>query len=147
MENLDKILVAHDFSENSEHAFNYAFTLAKKLNARLIIIHVIHEAFDLRGFYIPHISFDVLDKEVESSAKEMMEKFCKKTFTDFTNYEASIVVGVPHLEILKKAEQEKASMIVMGTQGLTGVAHLLFGSTAETVVRNAKCPVLVVPLP
>jgi len=147
MENLDKILVAHDFSENAEYAFNYAFTLAKKLNARLIIIHVIHEAFDLRGFYIPHISFDVLDKEVESSAKEMMEKFCKKTFTDFTNYEAVVVVGVPHLEILKKAEQEKASMIVMGTQGLTGVAHLLFGSTAETVVRNAKCPVLVVPLP
>lgn len=147
MENLDKILVAHDFSENSEHAFNYAFTLAKKLNARLIIIHVIHEAFDLRGFYFPHISFDVLDKEVEERAKEMMENFCRKTFTDFANYEAVVVVGVPHLEILKKAGQEKASMIVMGTQGLTGVAHLLFGSTAETVVRNAKCPVLVVPLP
>jgi nucleotide-binding universal stress UspA family protein len=145
MENLDKILVAYDFSENSEHAFNYAYTLAKRLNSRLMIIHVIHEAFDLRGFYFPHISFDVLDKEVEEKAREMMNGFCGKVFTDYNNYESAVVVGIPHVEILKKAEEENVSMIVMGTQGLTGIAHMLFGSTAEKVARNAKCPLLIVP--
>jgi nucleotide-binding universal stress UspA family protein len=147
MEKIEKILVAHDFSENSEHAFNYAYTLAKNFNARLILIHVIHEALDLRGFYVPHISFDVLDKEIEESAKQMMEKFCQSHLRDFPNYESSVVIGVPYLEILKKAKEENVSMIVMGTQGLTVVAHLLFGSTAERVLRNAKCPILVVNLP
>ena len=144
MEKIEKILVALDFSENSEHAFNYAYTLAKNFNARLILIHVVHEALDLRGFYLPHISFDVLDKEVEEGANKMMEKFCHYHLGDFPNYESSVVIGVPYMEILKKAKEEKVSMIVMGTQGLTGVAHLLFGSTAETVLRNAKCPILVV---
>lgn len=147
MEKIDKILMAHDFSDYSEHAFNYAYTLAKNLNARLILIHVIHEPLDLRGFYLPHISFDVLDKEVEEGAKQMMEKFCHSRLRDFTNYETSVVIGIPYMEILNKAKQENVSMIVMGTQGLTGVAHLLFGSTTETVLRNAKCPVLIVNLP
>jgi len=146
MEKLDKILIAHDFSENSKRAFDYAFTLANRLDARLIVLHVIHEAIDVRGFYVPHFSYEVFDKEVEASAKEMMESFCERTFSDFKNYEAAVVIGVPHVEILKKAEEEKVSMIVMGTQGLTGVAHVLFGSTAETVVRNTKLPVLIVPL-
>jgi nucleotide-binding universal stress UspA family protein len=147
MEKIDKIMVALDFSENSEHAFNYAYTLAKNLNARLLLIHVVHEALDLRGFYLPHISFDKLDKEVEEGAKKMMERFCHARLRDFDNYESSVVIGIPYLEILKKAKAENVSMIVMGTQGLTGVAHLLFGSTAQTVLRNAKCPVLVVSLP
>jgi nucleotide-binding universal stress UspA family protein len=147
MEKLEKILVAHDFSENSVYAFSYAFTMAKQLNVRLIVLHVVHEAIDLRGFYFPHISFDVLDKDAAERAKEMMEGFCERTFTDFKNFESAVVIGIPHVEILKKAEQEKVSMIVMGTQGLTGVAHMLFGSTAERVVRNTKLPVLVVPLP
>lgn len=69
MEKIEKILVAHDFSENAEHAFNYAFSLAKNFNARLILIHVIHEALDLRGFYIPHISFDNADREWRTDYK------------------------------------------------------------------------------
>jgi nucleotide-binding universal stress UspA family protein len=111
------------------------------------LLHVIHEPIDLRGFYVPHISLEKLDKEMEAEAREMMETFCRKKLADFTNYESSVVVGVPYMEILSKAKEQNVSMIVMGTQGLTGVAHMLFGSTAERVVRNAKCPVLVVPLP
>jgi nucleotide-binding universal stress UspA family protein len=58
-----------------------------------------------------------------------------------------IVTGVPYEEILKRADQEKASLIVLGTQGRSGIDHLLFGSTAERVVRKATCPVVTVRLP
>jgi len=147
MEKFDKILFALDFSENSEHAFDYAYAMAKKFNARLIIIHVIQEPVDLSGFYVPHISFEKLEKEIEEGAEKMMEKFCRTMISDFTNYETGIVSGIPYEEIIRKAEKENVSLIVMGTQGRKGLDHLLFGSTAERVVRNAKCPVMTVRLP
>jgi nucleotide-binding universal stress UspA family protein len=147
MEKFEKILFALDFSENSEHAFDYAYAMAKNFNARLIIIHVIQEPVDLSGFYVPHISFEKLEKEIEEGAEKMMEKFCRTMISDFTNYETGIVSGIPYEEIIRKAEKENVSLIVMGTQGRKGLDHLLFGSTAERVVRNAKCPVMTVRLP
>jgi nucleotide-binding universal stress UspA family protein len=147
MKNFTKILFATDFSENSEHAFDYAFSLAKKYDARLLIIHVINEPVDLRGFYVPHISFENLEKEIEESALKMMEKFCRDNVKDYNNYETIIIVGTPDKEIVKKAASEEVSLIVMGTHGRRGIDHFLFGSTAERVVGNASCPVMTVRLP
>ena len=144
MKPFDKILFATDFSENSEHAFDYALTLARQFDARLTIIHVINEPVDLRGFYVPHISFEKLEKEIEEGADKMMQKFCRTRAKDFTNYETLIVAGIPYEEILRKAAEQQSSLIVLGTQGRKGIDHFLFGSTAERVVRNAKCPVMTV---
>lgn len=147
MKPFEKILFAHDFSENSDHAFEFAYTLARNFNARLLIIHVINEPVDLRGFYVPHISFEKLEKEIEEGAEKMMEKFCRTRMTNYSNYDTFIVAGVPYEEILRKAEEEQVSLIVLGTQGRSGIDHFLFGSTAERVVRKAKCPVMTVRLP
>ncbi len=147
MRPLEKILFATDFSENSAHAFEYALTLARKFAARLLIIHVINEPVDLRGFYVPHVSFENLEKEIEEGAEKMMQKFCLTALEEFSNFETAIVAGIPYEEILKKAAEEKVSLIVMGTQGRSGIDHLLFGSTAERVVRKATCPVMTVRLP
>lgn len=147
MKSFDKILTAIDFSENSDYAFDYALTLAKQFNAELTILHVINEPVDLRGFYVPHISFEQLEKEIEESANKMMEKFRAARLGDFTNYKTSIVTGVPYEEIIKNAKDSGTSLIVLGTHGRTGLDHLLFGSTAERVVRGADCPVLTIRLP
>lgn len=147
MKNFTKVLFATDFSENSEHAFDYAFSMAKKYGARLLIIHVINEPVDLRGFYVPHISFENLEKEIEEGALKMMEKFCRDNVKDYNNYETIIIAGTPDKEIVKKATSEEVSLIVMGTHGRRGIDHFLFGSTAERVVGNASCPVMTVRLP
>lgn len=147
MKPFDKILTAIDFSENSEYAFDYALTLAKRFDAELTVMHVINEPVDLRGFYVPHISFEQLEKEIEEGASKMMEKFCRGRLGDFANYKSAIVSGIPYEEIIRKAEETGASLIVMGTHGRTGLDHLIFGSTAERVVRSAACPVLTIRLP
>jgi len=147
MQNFDKILFATDFSESSDHAFRYALTLAKQFNGRLTIIHVINEPVDLRGFYVPHVSFENLEKEIEEGAQKMMATFITNNISGFSNYETAIVTGVPWEEILKRAETDQSSCIVLGTQGRSGIDHLLFGSTAERVVRKAHCPVVTVRLP
>jgi nucleotide-binding universal stress UspA family protein len=144
MQDIKKILFATDFSENSEEAFDLAVTFARKFDARLIVMHVINEPVDLRGFYVPHISFEKLEQEIAEGAEKMMQKFCRTRIRDYANYETLIATGVPYEEILKKAKGEDVSLIVMGTQGRKGIDHFLFGSTAESVVRRAVCPVVTV---
>lgn len=147
MKPFDKILIAVDFSENSTYAFDYALTLAKQFNAELTLLHVINEPVDLRGFYVPHISFEQLEKEIESGAASMMEKFCQEKLNDFKGYKTHIVTGIPYEEIIRKAQETGASLIVLGTHGRTGLDHIIFGSTAERVVRGSTCPVLTIRLP
>ncbi|BDV42338.1 universal stress protein [Geotalea uraniireducens] len=147
MKTFSTIVFPTDFSENSEYAFDYALTLAKQFSARLVVIHVINEPVDLRGFYVPHVSFEKLEEEIVSAAEKMMDKFCRTKIKDYTNYTSTIVSGIPYDEILKKATEENASLIVMGTHGRKGIDHFLFGSTAERVVRSATCPVMSVRPP
>ena len=147
MKEFKTILFANDFAETSEEVFDYALSLAKKYGARLLIVHVINEPVDLRGFYVPHISFENLEKEIVEGAEKMMDKFCRTKIKDFSDYESMILSGIPYEEIIKKAEEAQASLIVMGTHGRRGLDHMLFGSTAERVVRGAGCPVLTVRLP
>jgi nucleotide-binding universal stress UspA family protein len=144
MKEFNKILFATDFSESSDYAFQHANTLARKFNARLMIIHVINEPVDLRGFYVPHISFEKLEEEIEEGAKKMMDKFCRTHIRDYENYETFIVPGIPYDEIIKTAVEHSADLIVLGTHGRTGLDHVLFGSTAEKVVRKSPIPVMTI---
>jgi nucleotide-binding universal stress UspA family protein len=146
MKKVSTILFANDFSEGSDNAFDYALYLAREFSARLVLIHVINEPVDLRGFYVPHISFENLEKEIADGAQKMMDSFCDNNLKDFDNFEQSVISGVPADEIVKKAADSGADLIVMGTHGRKGMDHLLFGSTAERVVRYAGCPVMTVRL-
>jgi len=147
MQPFERILTAIDFSDNSGYAFDYALSLARQFNAELTLLHVINEPVDLRGFYVPHISFEELEKEIETGAKSMMEEFCREKLGDYKKVKTSIVSGTPFEEIIRTATDMNASLIVMGTHGRTGLDHIIFGSTAERVVRSASCPVLTVHLP
>ena len=144
MKEFKTILFASDFSENSAYAFEYARDLAIKYQALLLIVHVINEPVDLRGFYVPHISFETLEEEIEEGARKMMDKFCGVHLRDYDNYETFIVPGIPYDEIIKKAEEVSADLIVMGTHGRSGLDHVLFGSTAEKVVRKSPVPVMTI---
>lgn len=144
MKQFKTILFATDFSASSGHAFQYALSLAESFNGRLVIVHVINEPVDLRGFYVPHISFDKLEEEIEQGAQKMMEQFERKSLGDFKNFTSLVVPGIPHDEIIKRADSEGADLIVMGTHGRTGLDHVLFGSTAEKVVRKSLIPVMTI---
>lgn len=144
MRDFKNILFATDFSASSDYAFEYAHSLAKRCNSRLLILHVINEPVDLRGFYVPHISFDKLEEEIEEGAQKMMETFCRTHIKDYDHYETFIVPGIPYDEIIRKAVEESADLIVLGTHGRTGLDHVLFGSTAEKVVRKSSIPVMTI---
>jgi len=146
---IKKILFATDFSENSKWALTYALSFAQKFDARLYILHVIQQPSYPLGMYA-EISFDAMDKFnrniSEVTAKEM-KNLCEVELKGLTNYESLIINGIPFIEIIRTAKEKEADLIVVGTHGRTGLDHVLFGSTAEKVVRKASCPVLSVRLP
>ena len=144
MQAITTILFATDFSEVSNHAFAYAVSLADQLQTRLVVLHVVAHQTDLRDYYVPHISFDDLDREIEAGAVQRMEEFRRQWGATVPGLTTDVVTGTAAEEILAKAEKEQASLIVMGTHGRKGFDHFIFGSTAEKVVKTARCPVMTV---
>jgi nucleotide-binding universal stress UspA family protein len=144
---MKKILFATDFSEGSYNALPYAVDLAKQYGAKLYLIHVIYDVAKTAGWYVPHSSID----EIYADMKKAAEAELAKTFSDgmrgLKDIERLVVTGIPHEEITKFAEENKIDLVVLGTHGRRGLDRMLFGSTAEQVVRNASCPVLSVRLP
>ncbi len=149
MAQIKKILFATDFSDNSKYALTYAISFAKQYDAMLYILHVIQQPSYPLGMYA-EISFDAMDKfsrNISEAVEREMKAMREKDLQDLTKYECLVLQGTPFLEILRTAEEKEADLVIVGTQGRTGLDHVLFGSTAEKVVRRAPCPVLSVRLP
>ncbi|HWR90382.1 MAG TPA: universal stress protein [Dissulfurispiraceae bacterium] len=139
-----KILFPTDFSEGALNALPYAVDLAKSYGAKLSMLHVMYDISTSSGLYVPHISVDEMYKEMEASARKELERFGLDLRRDMKDIEFTVLRGVPYEEILKFAEKNAIDLIVIGTHGRKGLDRVLFGSTAERVVRNATCPVMTV---
>jgi len=149
MADIKRILFATDFSDNSKSALTFAISFAQKYDAMLYILHVIQQPSYPLGMYA-EISFDAMDKfsqSISDAVEKEMQTLKEKDLKGYPKYEGMIVHGTPFLEILRTAKEKNAELIVVGTHGRTGLDHVLFGSTAEKVVRRAPCPVLSVRLP
>jgi universal stress protein A len=143
---LEKILIPTDFSPSAERALGFAVELALKLDASLSIVHV----YNFTPYEIPEgmpvsglINVDRVIGEFQKlldAAKRRAEQ------AGVARVETILVPGTAYSEIARLAEQHGSGLIVMGTHGRTGFAHLMLGSVAEKVVRRAPCPVITVPL-
>jgi nucleotide-binding universal stress UspA family protein len=144
------LLVAVDFTLFSEEALLFASQLADKLEARLVVLHVIHDPAEAPGFYVQKGKKKKFLQSMEDAAAEIMEEFLAKMNSDHPDQRPIkdaiplLVVGTPVMRILEIAKKEKASMIILGSHGRTGLSHLLIGSKAERVVQLSPIPVTVV---
>ncbi|MCX8070750.1 MAG: universal stress protein [Thermodesulfovibrionales bacterium] len=139
-----KILFPTDFSEGAMRAMVYAFEMAKKFSAKVYMVHVVYDISTVSGLYVPHISVSEMYKELESGAMKELEKFGFAQRKDFKDVEYSVLRGVPYEEIVKFAHDKAVDLIVIGSHGRRGIDRVLFGSTAERVVRYAKCAVMTI---
>ncbi len=144
---ITKILFPTDFSEGALYAFPYAVDLAKNYGAKLYLIHVLYDMAAASGLHIPHTSMKVLYQDLYDDAKKTIESFAYEMRKGFADIEFAVLRGVPYEETLKFADATGIDLIVIGTHGRKGLDRMLYGSTAERVVRNAKCPVLTVRNP
>ena len=144
---IKKILFATDFSEGSRSALPYAVDIATRNGAKIFAVHVIFDLAKAAGWYVPHTSAEEVYADLEKSARKELEKTFAEDMRKFKDYELVLLRGTPYEEITKFAQENNIDLIVLATHGRTGIDRLLFGSTAEQVVRYAPCPVLSVRLP
>jgi nucleotide-binding universal stress UspA family protein len=142
---ISKILYPTDFSEPSKLALDYAVELAKKFGAELEILHIMFDETQVVSFYLPQVTMQSLSTDIEAgSAKQLEDFISSQPRLKEVKFTSKMLKGTPFIEIIKRANEIKADMIVIGTHGRTGLDHVLFGSTAEKVVRKSPCPVFTV---
>ena len=136
-----RILCPIDLSETSKPAFEYAVALAAQLGAELELLHV----YQLPAYALPEGGLEILaglEVELENRLQQQLDEFAKHSTEPSVKITTVLVTGVPYVEIIRAAKQRKADLIVIGTHGRTGLAHLLIGSVAERVIRTSEVPVL-----
>ena len=135
-------LVPIDFSQYADYALDYAMALAKTLQARLTLLHVIH-AIPLgvtdMDTALPYSYLQDLEAEITHN----MQHYLKRVQDADLEGDTVVVHGVPFDEIVQMAKTKNVTLIIMGSHGRTGLERLFLGSVAEKVVRLAPCSVLV----
>jgi universal stress protein A len=142
---ITRILVPTDFSDTSDAALSYARTLADSLGASLHLVHVFDDPYG--DALVAEMNASVYESMRATEMTQARRRLLRRLPpADRKQFQAStaIVTGAPAEAIVDYAADRGMDLIVMGTHGRSGFAHLLLGSVAEQVVRTAKCPVLTV---
>ncbi len=143
-----RLVHASDFSAYSREALEYAVEFALTLGAELYLLHVFERPF----FSEPGVSHslqirhgvDQWIREVKAEESKKLDALAEEVRGRGVTVHPLLKEGIPFVEILKTAEEIPADLLVLGTHGRTGLAHVVIGSVAQRVVQKAKCPVLTV---
>jgi universal stress protein A len=140
-----RILVPTDFSEPSDAGLAYAKTVAKALGASLHLLHVLPHP-GLIAYASDDCSLPVLPPQTSTLSEAETSLAARMSAAEMRQFRATtaVVTGLTASQIVQYASEQAIDLIVMGTHGRRGIAHLMLGSVAEHVVRTAACPVLTV---
>lgn len=147
MIDLRRILVPSDFSKFSENALTYAIAFAEKFGAELHLLHVVQ---DLALFIPPEVAVAPVAAPVEqltTAAHTALERTIRDRNLKGLTVLREVREGNPFAEVTRYAKEHDIDLIIMGTHGRGGLAHVLLGSVTEKVVRKSPCPVLTVRHP
>ena len=137
------VLVPIDFSATADRALTYAIALAQQLQARLTLLHVLDMTPVTMDEMTPGVAATYLD-DLETDAQHLLQASRERVQRAGLQAESLLVQGTPTQTIVDTAGEQGVDLIIMGTHGRTGLAHVFLGSVAEHVVRQGPCPVLVV---
>ncbi len=143
------ILLPTDFSDCANFALPYAAGIARATGASLLVVHVVETVVPAVGYSGMSEPLPIADisEQLEESAEREMPRVAEREECAGLNVEEMIVHGDAATEIVRVARERRVDLIVISSHGRTGLGRILFGSTAEAVVRHATCPVLVVKPP
>lgn len=139
MNKIEKLFVPTDFSPCSEEAIAYAVFLAGQLEATVLLTHILEPtAYPIDFALIEAPEFDA------ERAGRALERMAHPWRQQGIQIETHLFKGDPVVEIVNESKNLECDLIVMGTHGRSGMAHLVMGSVAERVIRTSPIPVLTV---
>jgi len=146
------ILIPIDFSSHSHITAHFGLELAKRVNARVLLLHVEQPSAPVPAFGIPVVELstwnDELNREMTQALQffqDQLSDFRRQQNLDSVPMSTRLVAGNPADGILEVAETEKASFIIMGTIGAANVWDKLLGSVTSVVAQRANRPVWIIP--
>jgi nucleotide-binding universal stress UspA family protein len=143
------ILVPVDFSDYSREALLQASELSACTGQPIVVLHVVHDPAEMPGYY-SRVTKKKKVAHIQDLAREAFDLFISETLAQYPNIEqlqrakTRLVIGLPVNRILEMIDKSGASMVVMGSQGRTGMQHFMLGSKAEQIARLSPVPVLIV---
>ena len=139
---ISKVLVPIDFSDYSKSALKYAVSFVKHFSAQLILVYVVEPVIYPPDFSMGQIAIPSVDLDMDKRAIDELNKLAEQEIPSEIKVKSVVKTGKPFIEIIETASEQDVDLIIIATHGHTGMEHILFGSTAEKVVRKAPCPVL-----
>ncbi len=141
----DRILVPSDYSERSDHALEYASSLAAAHGARVVLLHVLSPlAGSLQDLAMaPDYRFVELVERRHESAMNELHRRKPAAYEGKVEYSAHVEEGEAAAVIARVATEQDCDLVVMGSHGRTGLRRALLGSVAERTARLAEVPVLI----
>jgi len=156
LQQVKRVLYATDLSPNAAHAFLYAASFAQTQRSEIVILHVIETlpsmAQALVGTVLNEAQTQKAYEETEKHIRARLEKFCETVSKVYPECKENVIAtdvvkGYPVDEILKKRKEYDCDLIILGSHGKGIISHTLMGSVTERVLRRARLPVMVIPLP
>ena len=144
MKKFKKILASTDMSSASFSAVSAAAGLARTYGAELIIVHVVDNPLMAYQKYFPKSELWAADQELRIAVEKQLEKWAEKNIQGLERHTLKVVTGDPVETICDVASEVDASVIVLATHARQGAKRVFLGSTAESIVRNAPCPVMTI---
>ncbi|MBN1195710.1 MAG: universal stress protein [Methanomicrobiaceae archaeon] len=147
----EKIIFATDFSGTSARALDYVRRLKDAGCRQVVLLHVIDQR-EVHVLLAEPAGFAVAEGEYEAELLAKMRKNAETKLDDVRRWleetglsvKAHLIDGIPATEIVRIADAEHVSLIVVGSHGRSNISQILLGSVSENVIRHAKQPVLVV---
>lgn len=141
---INKVLIALDYDENAQKVAEAGFSVAKAMNAKVYLLHVLYEQpVYYSGFhYMSNLRVDIMDDLMKST-----EKFLSKTKKHLGDEAIEVIVKEGNIaeKIMETANELKVDMIVLGTHSRKWIENIMMGSEAEAVLKRSDIPLFIVP--
>lgn len=144
---MKKIIVPIDFSEPSSHALNFAIEFNEKIKGEIVIVHIVEtpvSQINLLGEVADDIMESFYTGEFIKGTHEKLEEWKQRVTDAGQKVSVHMKLGNAYTKISETITQEKASWIIMGSKGASGLKEIFIGSNAERMIRHANCPVIVI---
>ena len=144
MEDIKRILVVSRMTKHCREAVHLGISLARKYDAELSILHVVHNPFGLEGWNVPLVSLEKEYQKIFEDAKADLDRVIREEKAKGFPIRELIKKGEPTEEILQTVKDEKIDLMILLAHEEWRLEHFLFGRSNEELVRMMPCSILFV---
>jgi nucleotide-binding universal stress UspA family protein len=144
METFNNILVVSRSTKRCIKVLRKGISLARKYNAKLHILHVIHDPFNLDGWNLPAPAFDDEYKKMAEKARKDLDRMVMEEKAEGLEIDELVKYGNPAEEIKNAVENNNIDLILMLAHREGRLEHFLFGKTNDEIIRNLPATLMLV---